>query len=283
MPLRRVAALVSLCAVFAWNSAPSVAGPVPATASSKLSGRSLVWSDEFAGPAGAFKTAARWTFITGGGGWGNSELQCYTTSRSNAATNGQGQLVIAALRTPGHRCTDGHLNAFTSARITTQKSFTVTHGRLEIRAKLPSGPGSWPAFWALGANQSKVGWPLCGEIDVMEHTGNRPQVTTSAAHLARYTGGQWYATRISPASTTLTSQFHVYAVDWTSSSLTFYRDKVVTGVITRAEVVKHGAWPFDKPFFILLNLAMGGNYAGSVPLSVTSPQRYVIDYVRLYH
>jgi beta-glucanase (GH16 family) len=187
------------------------------------------------------------------------------------------------LRTPGHLCTDGHLNAFTSARITTQSSFSVTHGRLEIRAKLPAGAGAWPAFWALGVNLPKVGWPRCGEIDVTEYTGNRPRVTTAAAHLAGYLGGHWYATRTSPASSTLSSQFHVYAVSWTSNSLTYYRDRTVIGTITRAEVLRHGSWPFDKPFYLLLNLAMGGTYAGSVPASVTSPQRYVIDYVRVYH
>ncbi|MCW2755684.1 MAG: hydrolase [Marmoricola sp.] len=283
MPSRTVAALLALFAVFIPGSTPSVATPTAAPVMRASSVRSLVWSDEFTGPAGASTSSAKWTFAIGGGGWGNNELQCYTSSRANASTNGQGQLVISALRTPGHLCADGHRNAFTSARITTQKSFTVTHGRLEIRAKLPAGAGSWPAFWALGADQPQVGWPRCGEIDVMEHTGNRPYVTTSAAHLASYLGAHWYTTRISPSSTTLSSRFHVYAVDWTSNSLTFYRDSVVTGVITRAQVTRHGTWPFDKPFYLLLNLAMGGTYAGPVPAGVTSPQRYVIDYVRVYH
>ena len=116
----------------------------------------------------------------------------------------------------------------------------------------------------------------------MEFTGNRPTVTTSAAHLAAYSGQHWYATRTSATSKTLTSQFHVYAVNWTSTSLTFYRDSTLVGRITRAEVVRHGVWPFDKPFYLLINLAMGGAYAGKVPLTLTSTQRYVIDYVRVY-
>jgi beta-glucanase (GH16 family) len=243
----------------------------------------LVWSDEFNGPSGAFNSIAKWSLATGGGGWGNHESQCYTTSRKNSATNGSGQLVITALRSLGQRCADGHYNAFTSARLTTQSKFTVTHGRLEIRAKLPAGAGAWPAFWALGANGPQVGWPRCGEIDVMEYTGNRPTVTTSAAHAATYFGAHWYATRTSPTSSSLSSQFHVYAVDWTSSTLTYYRDSTVIGRITRAEVIKHGVWPFDKPFYLLINLAMGGTYAGSVPASVQAPQRYVLDYVRIYH
>jgi beta-glucanase (GH16 family) len=272
---RAVAGLLSVCAIFALGTAT--------TGSTAVATRSLVWSDEFSGPAGTFPGASRWTPQTGGGGWGNGEAQCYTNSPDNASTNGQGQLVITALRTPLHWCSDGHLNNFTSARLTTERSFSVTHGRLEVRAKLPSGAGAWPAFWALGANEWSVGWPQCGEIDVMEYTGNRPSVTTSAAHVAAYDGSHWYATRTSPTSTTLSSQFHVYAVDWTSSSLTFYRDKVVIGTVTRAQVTQHGAWPFDKPFFLLINLAVGGTYAGPVPSTTSFPQRYLIDYVRVYH
>lgn len=291
MRTRALAALISGSAVLACagsvvarDVSPAVsAASVGAANSMTVTGRSLIWSDEFNTAAGTRPSSARWTFVTGGGGWGNGESQCYTTSRSNAATNGLGQLVISALRTPGHVCTDGHVNAFTSTRITTQSTFSVTHGRLEIRAKLPAGAGAWPAFWALGTNIRRVGWPRSGEIDVMEYTGNRPTVTTSAAHLATYLGWHWYTTRISPASTTLSSRFHVYAVEWSSSSLTFYRDRTVTGTITRAQVLRHGPWPFDRPFFLLLNLAMGGTYAGKVPAGVTSPQRYVIDYVRVYH
>lgn len=277
---RTVVGLVSLGAVLGLTSASAQAEQA---ASSAAASRTLVWSDDFSGKAGAFDSVSRWTFATGGGGWGNRELQCYTTSRENAATNGQGQLVISALSAPLHRCADGHLNNYTSARLTTERSFTVTHGRLEIRAKLPSGGGAWPAFWALGANQTTVGWPRCGEIDVMEYSGNRPTVTTSAAHVAAYDGSPWYANRTAPTSTTLSSAFHVYAVEWTSSALTFYRDKTVTGRITRTEVTQHGAWPFDRPFYLLVNLAVGGTYAGQVPRGTRFPQRYVIDYVRVFH
>ena len=278
MSSRALAAAMSLCAFFALGSAQA-----GATSSTAPGGRTLVWADDFAGAAGEFKNAAGWTFATGGGGWGNGELQCYAKSSSYASTDGQGNLVISARRTPvGQLCADGHQNLWTSARLTTQNSFTVTHGRLEIRAMLPSGAGAWPAFWALGANLPAVGWPRCGEIDVMEYTGNRPTFTTSAAHLAAYNGTHWYSSLTSPASSTLSTQFHVYAVEWSSSSLTFYRDSTVIGTITRAQVLKHGSWPFDKPFYLLLNLAMGGTYAGPVPATLTTTQRYLIDYVRVY-
>lgn len=276
MTPRTVAALLSLGAVLAAGGATTAPSPAVAT------GRTLAWSDEFSGASGRSPSAARWTLATGGGGWGNDELQCYTTSPDNAATNGQGQLVVAAVRTPLHRCADGHWNNYTSARMTTQNTFSITHGRLEIRAKLPSGAGAWPAFWALGTSSSTSGWPTCGEIDVMEYTGNRPTVTTSAAHVAARDGSHWYATRTAPASSTLSTQFHVYAVEWTSTALTYYRDKTRIGTITRTEVLQHGAWPFDKPFYLLVNLAMGGTYAGPVPLGTPSPQRFVVDYVRVY-
>lgn len=284
MPLRTAAALMSLCAMFTCNGAvaePQSAAPAPARAVVPA-GRTLLWSDEFNGDAGTFPTAYRWTFAEGGAGWGNNELQCYTKSRKNSATNGKGQLVITALRTYGHLCVGGTRNSFTSARITTQRSFTTTHGRLEIRAKLPAGAGAWPAFWALGANLPRVGWPRSGEIDVMEFTGNRPTITTSAVHAARTNGTHWHSTRTARASKTLTTAYHVYAVEWTSRSLTFFRDGVSTGQITRAEVTRWATWPFDKPFYLLVNLAMGGTYAGKVPSTLTAPQRYYIDYVRVY-
>lgn len=284
MYLRAVAAMMSLCAMLTCNGAVSEeqAPPSAERVAPVASSRSLIWSDEFSGPAGAFTSAANWTFAEGGGGWGNNELQCYTKLRQNSATNGQGQLVITALRNKTQVCAGGTINAFTSARITTQKSFTVTYGRLEIRAMLPAGAGAWPAFWALGANLPTVGWPRAGEIDVMEFTGNRPTTTTSAAHAARTDGTHWYSTRTAPASKTLSSTFHTYAVEWNSKSLTFLRDGVATGQINRAEVTKWATWPFDKPFFLLINLAMGGTYAGSVPATLTAPQHYVIDYVRVY-
>lgn len=281
---------MSLCAILTCNSAaadtPSgTPAPgyetVPVT-TPRVTGRTLVWSDEFTGASGASASASKWSFAEGGGGWGNKELQCYTKLRQNSATNGQGQLVITALRNRTYVCAGGTRNAFTSARITTQNKFTLTHGRLEIRAKLPSGAGAWPAFWALGANLPTVGWPRAGEIDIMEYTGNRPTLTTSAVHAARLNGTHWYSTRIAPPSKTLSTRFHVYAVEWNSKSLTFLRDGVATGQITRAEVTRWATWPFDKPFFLLVNLAMGGTYAGPVPSTLTTPQRYVVDYVRVY-
>lgn len=253
----------------------------PAT-DARVAGRTLIWSDEFNGPAGTPPSSTWWSYAEGGGGWGNNELQCYTKASRNAATNGQGHLVITALRNYATVCAGGTKNRWTSARISTQRKFTVTHGRLVIRAKLPSGAGAWPAFWALGANLPQVGWPRSGEIDVMEFTGNQPTITTSAIHAARRNGTHWYSTRTAPRSTTLTSAFHTYAAEWTSTAITFFRDGVATGQITKAEATRWASWPFDKPFFLILNLAMGGTYAGSVPATLTASQRFSIDYVRVY-
>lgn len=257
------------------------AGPGPA-ADARIAGRTLIWSDEFNGPAGTRPDTRWWTLAEGGGGWGNDELQCYTKASRNSATNGSGHLVITAVRNYGTVCAGGTVNRWTSARLSTQKKFTVTYGKLVIRAKLPAGAGAWPAFWALGANLPLVGWPRSGEIDVMEFTGNRPTITTSAIHAARRNGSHWYSTRTSPPSTTLTSAFHTYAVEWTATSVTFFRDGVATGQIRKSEATRWASWPFDKPFFLILNLAMGGTYAGPVPASLTASQRFSIDYVRVY-
>lgn len=288
MTWRAAAAALTACALLTCNSASAavsstsrLVGSDP-TPGARLVGRTLIWSDEFGGLAGTRPDPARWTFAEGGGGWGNNELQCYTTSRRNSATNGTGQLVITAVRNYSTVCAGGTVNRWTSARISTQNKFTVTHGRLEVRAKLPSGAGAWPAFWALGANLPLVGWPRSGEIDVMEFTGNRPTITTSAIHAARGNGSHWYSARTAPRSTTLTSAFHTYAAEWTATAITFFRDGVATGQITKAEATQWATWPFDKPFFLILNLAMGGTYAGSVPTSLTTSQRFSIDYVRVY-
>lgn len=287
VPVRAAAAALTACALLSCGSAvaavPSTAGSIgggPA-AEARVAGRTLIWRDEFNGAAGALDPR-RWTFAEGGGGWGNRELQCYTRSPKNAATNGRGQLVITALRTYGTVCAGGTRNRWSSARISTQGKLTARYGRLEIRAKLPSGAGAWPAFWALGANLPQVGWPRSGEIDVMEFTGNKPTTTTSAIHAARRDGTHWYSTRTAPRSTTLTSAFHTYAVEWTATSLTFLRDGVATGQIRKSEATRWATWPFDRPFFLVLNLAMGGTYAGSVPPYLTATQRFVVDYVRVY-
>ena len=264
-------------------AALSVVLPAAGLPVTQTSGRTLVWSDGFNTRAGKSPDSGKWHFDLGGNGWGNTELQCYTSSRVNASTDGHGKLVISAVKDPNHNCGNSTHNTYTSARITTQNSFNITHGRLQIRAKVPAGVGTWPAFWALGSNINTVGWPHSGEIDVMEYVGRLPYRSTSSVHGMAWDTSHWYMTRVHASTKKLSAGFHTYAVDWTSTKMTFLVDGKATGSVTKKDVLKHGEWVFDKPFYLLTNLAVGGMLGGAVPSSTTWPQKLVIDYIRVYH
>ena len=242
--------------------------------------RTLVWSDDFDGAAGAPPDPAHWVHETGGHGWGNGELQCYTDSTENASTDGAGHLVIRAQRHDGP-CADGSTNAYTSARITTQDRFETTYGRIEVRAKLPDGAGTWPAFWMLGSDLPDVGWPKSGEIDVMEHVGNQPDTVIGTVHGPTESGGHWYLPHHTQVGD-VTKDFHTFAADWTPTSVTFSVDGHDYARVQKKEAEEQGRWVLDKPCFLLLNLAVGGSLGGEVPASTTWPQEYVVDWVRVY-
>src|SRR6478752_4444586 len=157
-------------------------------------GPSYVWSDEFDGPQGAAPNPRIWRFATGGAGWGNSELECYTDRRANAALDGHGHLVITARRDPGHRCADGTTNDYTSARLLTQHRKTFEYGHIRVRAKLPTAPGTWPAIWALGIDHDTAGWPNSGEIDIVEKVGSMPTIAHGTLHGPDPTGGPYSVT-----------------------------------------------------------------------------------------
>ncbi len=241
--------------------------------------RELVWSDEFDGPAGAPPDPDSWVHDVGGDGWGNAELQHYTDATENASTDGHGHLVIRAVRT-GAGSAEGSAG-YTSARITTLRRFEATYGRVEVRAQLPGGAGTWPAFWMLGADLPDVGWPSCGEIDVMEHVGHEPGRLLGTLHGPTYDGGHWYLSRDTRVDD-LTSGFHDFAVEWEPGSVSFSVDGHDYGRVVRAEVEQRGPWVFDHPFFLLLNLAVGGELGGAVPSTTAWPQELVVDHVRLY-
>lgn len=249
------------------------------TSSPPAERRELVWSDEFDGPAGAPPDASRWRLQTGGGGWGNGELQCYTDSTENAATDGRGHLVITADRSSGAPC--GERNGWTSARLSTEGLFETTGGRLEVRARLPLGRGTWPAFWALGASMPDRGWPAAGELDVMEHVGNRPGVVSGALHGPTSSGGHWYLheeTSVDVAD----GRFHTFAAEWRATSVELSVDGRTYGAISRADVARLGSWPWEEPSYLVLNLAVGGTLGGPVPEDAAWPQRLVVDHVRVW-
>ncbi len=245
-------------------------------------GSALVWSDEFSGPRGTPADPSSWKHEVGGGGWGNDELECYTSSTRNSALDGKGDLVITARDTPHHTCADGSVNDYTSARLKTEHLQSFEHGRLAMRAKMPVGQGLWPAFWALGTDAGSVGWPACGEIDVVEQLGQDPLTSYGTIHGANRKGKPYQAGG-SITESLPWKGFHTYAADWTHDAISFSVDGTTYFTAHRRDVVRrYGVWPFDHRFFLLVNVAVGGDWPGPPDGSTVFPQRMVIDWVRVY-
>jgi beta-glucanase (GH16 family) len=257
--------------------------PAPQPASSPPSGGwSLTWSDEFDGPSGTTVDRTKWTFDLGGGGWGNQELETYTDRSSNASLDGAGNLAIVASR---ERFTgaDGVARDYTSARLKTQGLFAQAYGRFEARLKVPHGQGIWPAFWMLGSDIDGVGWPVCGEIDVMENIGREPLAVHGTLHGPGYSGGSGIgATYTLPSGQRFADDFHVVAVEWEANAIRWYVDGALYQTRTPADLPGSARWVFDHPFFIILNVAVGGSWPGSPDASTVFPQRMLVDYVRVY-
>ncbi len=236
----------------------------------------LTWSDEFEGAAGQLPNSNNWTFDigTGDNGWGNEELQYYTNRPQNVSLNGQGQLVITALRE-----SFGGM-PFTSARIKTEGLFEQAYGRFEARIKNPYGPGIWPAFWMLGSNFGTDGWPQSGEIDIMEMRGQQPHVAIGSVHGPGYSAGNAISAYHAIPNSRFDDDFYLYAIEWYPDRIDFFVDDFLYNRIKRSDVP--GEWVFDKPFFLILNVAVGGTFVG-FPIDQTPfPQQMVIDYVRVY-
>jgi beta-glucanase (GH16 family) len=250
----------------------------------------LVWSDEFdrAGPP----DPAKWTYEEGF--VRNRELQFYTRDRRENARVAEGNLIIEGRheRFPNPRYRAGaperrwqqrrEFAEYTSASVTTRGIASWTYGKVEVRAKLPSGRGTWPAIWMLGTNMSEVGWPACGEIDIMEHVGHEPDAVHANVHTRGYnhTRGNGRGKRL--ALPNAEADYHVYAVEWTPEALTFSVDG--TSFFTcKNDGAGVDSWPFDAPQYLILNLAIGGSWGGQKGVDPEIfPQRYLIDYVRVY-
>jgi TonB family protein len=244
-------------------------------------GWALVWSDEFNGPNGSPPDPAKWTLETGGNGWGNNELEYYTDRPQNAYQQ-DGNLVIKVLAEK-YTGADGVTRNYTSARLKTQAKFTQTQGRFEARIKIPRGQGIWPAFWMLGADIGSVGWPACGEIDIMENIGKEPGTVHGTLHGPGYSGDHAIGAPFhSLADQRLADDFHVYAVEWDADAIRFYVDDRLYEIRTPADLPAGTKWVYDHPFFILLNVAVGGGWPGDPDASSTYPQTMLVDYVRVY-
>jgi len=244
----------------------------------------LAWADEFTGPAGAAPDPATWRPDTGGDGWGNSEREYYTADPANAALDGAGHLAITARRdaTGTHTCWYGPC-AYTSARLTTLGTFTQQYGRIDARIRLPQGQGIWPAFWMLGANNAAVGWPNAGEIDVMENIGQDMRTVHGSLHGP----GPGYADNANtaayrlPPGQSFADDFHVFTITWAQDTISWYVDGHRYQTRTPADAGP-GGWVFNSPFYLLLNLAVGGTWPGDPDAGTDFPQTMLVDYIRVY-
>ena len=253
----------------------------PATYAANPAVWSLVWSDEFDGPNGSPVDPSKWSFDIGGNGWGNNELETYTSRTANAALE-NGTLVITTLKET-FTGPDGITRNYTSARLLTKTKFTQKYGRFEARLKLPYGQGLWPAFWMLGDNIDTAHWPNCGEIDVMENIGKEPSIVHGTFHGPGYSGGGGItATYALPNGQKFSDAFHTFAVEWEPNVMRFYVDGLLYKTRTPADLPAGTAWVFDHPFFIILNVAVGGGFPGNPDASTVFPQRMAVDYVRVY-
>ena len=248
-----------------------------------------VWSDEFDGEAGTGFDAAKWRADSADGcqvgicGWGNQEKEFYRSGPENVALDGQGRLAIVARQAPaGLTCYYGPCR-YTSAKITTLGKLDAHPGRVEARIKLPTGQGLWPAFWMLGTNITTEGWPKCGELDIMEYRGSQPSAMSSAVHGPGYSGATPFAhAKVLEAGHTFSEDFHTFAIVWDTLRIRFYVDDVAHYSVTRGDVQRFGQWVFDKPFYVILNLAVGGHFDGDPASDAILPATMLVDYVRVY-
>jgi beta-glucanase (GH16 family) len=243
----------------------------------------LSWSDEFNLQDGSAPDSTKWSFAEGVGnnGWGNNELEYYTKRPSNAVVQ-NGNLVITARRET-YTDSSGVTRNFTSARLRTQEQFSQVYGRFEARIKIPSGLGIWPAFWLLGNNIKSVGWPACGEIDIMENIGKELSTVHGTIHGPGYSAAKGISSAYEiPGGRRFADDFHLFAVEWEPNTIRFYVDNDLYATRTPADLPSGTPWVYDHPFFILLNLAVGGNWPGPPDATTSFPATMLVDYVRVY-
>lgn len=239
----------------------------------------LTWSDEFNGAKGSAPDPTKWSFDIGGKN-PNNELESYT-SRSANVQQKNGNLVITARR-ENFTGADGVARQYTSARIRTKGLFSQTYGRFEARIKLPLGKGIWPAFWMLGDNIDSVGWPKCGEIDIFENIGELA-ISYSTLHGPGYSGAHGISKKFPlPAGERVNNAFHIYAVEWGPNDIKFFFDDKLVAERTPADLPAGTTWVYNHPFFIILNVAVGGAWPGNPDATTKFPQKMLVDYVRVY-
>jgi beta-glucanase (GH16 family) len=254
----------------ASGGATGTGGAVAAGAKCPSAGWNLVWGDDFDGASGSAVDASKWAYDTGPN-WFNNELQDYTSGATNASLDGSGNLIIEA------RAEAREGRQYTSARLKTEGKKTFTYGRIEGRMKLPAGQGMWPAFWMLGGST----WPDDGEIDIMENLGKEPSIAHGTMHGPGYSGAAGPTAMYTlPGGAKFADGFHIFAIEWEASAIRWYVDDQLYSTKTTADT-KGGTWVFDHGFFLILNLAVGGDWPGNPDATTSFPQKMVIDYVRV--
>ncbi|MFC1922577.1 carbohydrate binding domain-containing protein [Chloroflexota bacterium] len=249
-------------------------------------GWDLVWSDEFDGPVGTPPNPENWIHEIGDGtananpGWGNSELQYYTDSTENSATDGEGNLVITTKEADGSlSCYYGPCD-YTSARLISWYKAEFAYGRIEARIEVPQGAGLWPAFWTLGTDIGEVGWPQSGEIDIMEFVGRQPNEIFGTIHGPGYSGGASFG-GVYDFGAPVYDDFHTFTIEWQPDLIQWYVDGIPYHQADPGDVSPN-EWVFNNPFFIIMNVAVGGNFGGPVGPDTTFPQTMKVDFVRVY-
>ncbi len=234
----------------------------------------LIWSDEF--DQSGLPNPEKWSFNVGDHGWGNNELQYYTKEDLKNARVENGHLIIEA------HADKTHPKGYTSARLVTKGNAAWKYGYFEIKAKLPEGVGTWPAIWMLAEENTYGGWPKSGEIDIMEHVGFDPGNVHGTVHTESFNHS--IGTDVGEVKNIpdFNTAFHAYAIDWSADKIDFYIDQEKYFTFTKSSD-NYKEWPFDQPFHLILNLAVGGNWGGQKGVDPSIwPQRMEVDYVRVY-
>jgi len=236
---------------------------------------SLIWSDEFEGPAGQLPDPERWQFDIGTD-WGNAQLEYDTHRPENVSLDGEGNLAITA------REEQWEGQDYTSGRIKTKDLFERKWGRFEARVHLPLGQGIWPAFWMLGNDIDEVSWPQCGEIDIMEYRGQEPRVLHGTIHGPGYAGNSAIGNSHVLAQGGFNLGFHEFAIEWNEAGITWFVDGHEYHSVAPSDLPAGKEWVYNHPFFILLNVAVGGHWVGAPDDETVFPQTMLVDYVRVY-
>ena len=241
-----------------------------------------LFDDEFDGPAGSSPDRSRWAFAEGGNGWGNGELESYTARSSNASLDGNGNLDIVA-RAENFTGSDGNSRNYTSARLTTRHTFSFQYGNATTRVKVPAGDGLLPAFWGLGTNDATAPWPLCGEMDIFENLGREPDIVHATVHSALHasTPTAWLSGASATSPTPLADDYHTFGLVWGPNALSMSFDGRTYFTLSSADMSPTSLWEFNHRFFLLLDLAVGGEWAGSPTDTTSFPATMSVDYVRV--